>query len=276
MASGLESRPFNYLQNIVEKPTWKEVLLDLIHSNSIDPWNIDIHQLADAFMKKIKELESVDFALEANVILAAAILLKYKSEYLRSLSIDPNQQTALDDYLPDERVPIDEIPQLAFASRIPPKRQITLEELMGEMERIIKYDDENRIKIPKGSIVDTVDLELSEHDVDHDIDQLFQQIKQNTDAQGWSLFSKLTTGKSMREVVYSLLCLLYLAQRQDIDIRQDDMFGEIFIKILDKKSATSESSAPLELKETGADQKDELNSENNESNSDEEIDQLEE
>jgi segregation and condensation protein A len=212
MASGLEARPFNYLENIVEKPTWKEVLLDLIHSNSIDPWNIDIHQLADAFMKKVKELESVDFALEANVILAAAILLKYKSEYLRTINIDPNQQTALDDYMPDERVSFDEIPQLTFASRIPPKRQITLEELMGEMERIIKYDDENRIKIPKGSIVDTVDLELSEHDVDHDIEQLYEKIKSNTDSQGWSLFSSLTKDKPMREVVYSLLCLLYLAQ----------------------------------------------------------------
>ena len=36
---------------------WKEIIFDLIHTEQLDPWDIDISLLAEKFLGKIKELE---------------------------------------------------------------------------------------------------------------------------------------------------------------------------------------------------------------------------
>lgn len=238
MANQFESKPFSSLEDMVGKPTWREVLLALISSNKIDPWNIDLVTLADAFLVKVKELEKVDFFLQANVILAAAILLKYKSEYLRLISQPPIEM------LPETEsfhVGPEEIPILSFSSRIPPRRPITLEELMQEMEKIIKYDDPNRLlnKVPRGGITETVDFEVSEHDVERDMAAILERVGQLSDHDGLSLFSRLTSGYEAQAVVYTLLCLLHLVQEGNLSLSQDEMFGEIFIR---KKQASTPSS----------------------------------
>ena len=228
--TSFELHSFSHLEDMVSKPTWKELLLELISSNKIDPWNLDLIQLSDAFLKKMKDFEKMDFVMPANVILAASLLLKYKSNYLKFL----NYQSELPEFI--EEIPADGAPEylaeLTFSSRIPPKRQITIDELLGEMERIIKYDTTERVIIPKGSISETIDLELPERDIEKDIELVFGKIKEATDSEGWSLFSGLTKGNDLRETVYSLLCVLYLVQRGSIDLRQDKIFGEVFIRLL--------------------------------------------
>ena len=229
MAIQLQLQSCSQLESMVSQPTWKDILLDLISSNRIDPWNIDLIELADAFIKHVREMERMDFVLQANVILAAAILLKYKSNYLRLLSY----QTDLQEFLPhDEALAVEEVPELTLSSRIPPRRQITFDELVSEMEKIIKYENTERAHIPRGAIVETFDLELQQGDVEHDMQELLLRVKQNTDAEGWSLFSRLVEGYEPRAVVYSLVCLLHLVQMENVDVRQDKMYGEIFIKFL--------------------------------------------
>lgn len=228
------SAQFSYLESMVSKPTWKDILLELIASNSLDPWNIDLVLLADGFIRKVKDMERMDFVLQANVILAASILLKYKSDYLKALSY----QSGLGEFpqdAPEEPEP-EALPHLVLSSRIPPKRQITLDELVSEMERIIRYDEVERIRIPRGAITETIDLELAEHDIERDMEGLLGRIRGNTDESGWSLFSRLVDGCDMRGTVYTLLCVLHLVQLGSLDLRQDKMFGEIFLFLREKEA----------------------------------------
>ncbi|MBU0527201.1 segregation/condensation protein A [Candidatus Micrarchaeota archaeon] len=219
---------FAHFESMVAKPTWKDILLELISSNRVDPWNVDLLDLSDAFISKVREMDEMDFIIQANVILAASILLKYKSDYLKFLSY----QTELAEFpAAEEPEPIPEIPQLELSSRIPPRRQITAEELINEMERVIKYENVERVRIPKGSIVDTIDMQLSEHDLENDLAKVIGLIEQHTDSEGWSLFSKITEGNDSTKKVYNLLCLLYLVQDEKINIKQDKMYGEIFINL---------------------------------------------
>ncbi len=235
MANQMQLQSFSHLENMVSKPTWKDILLELIATNSIDPWNIDLVALSDAFIKKVREMERMDFAVQANVILAASILLKYKSNYLKMLSY----QSEIPEFAPggeEAGVPlVEEYPELTLSSRIPPKRQITIEELIGEMERIIKYDETERVHIPRGAIMETFDMELPDRDIDADMDRVMARVSQSTDSEGWSLFSKLTAGMEMRDTVYTLICILHLVQAGRLDIRQDTMFGEVFVYLMRQK-----------------------------------------
>lgn len=233
---------FSYLERMVAKPTWKELLLDLVASNSIDPWNIDLVQLSDAFMKRIREMEKMDFVVPANVILAAAIMLKYKSNYLKFLSY----QSELPEFAPEADAAgmgAEQLPVLTLSSRIPPKRQITIDDLLGEMERIIKYDDMERVAVPRGAITEIVDLELAEHNIEQDMSDVLGRVRAGTDAEGWSLFSRLTEGYDLRRTVYTLLCLLHLTQDRAVDLRQDEIFGELFIRLLDTAPASTQAAS---------------------------------
>jgi len=222
------------IQSMVEKPTWKELLLELIDQNRIDPWDVDIVLISDGFMKKIKEMEKLDLAVQANVILAAAILLKYKSEYLKHYTME--QQTVLTEYPAEEPVmEADEIPQLTLVSRIPPKRQITLDELMGEMERVIQYDSDDRPKIPRGAVSETIDFVLTEENIEKKMEEVLERIRDSSDDSGWSLFSRILKNGESIEVIYTLLSVLHLVQSGKIDVKQDRMFGEIFICLLERE-----------------------------------------
>jgi len=234
----MQLQSFAHLENMVSRPTWKDILLDLISSNRLDPWNIDILELADAFISKVREMEDMDFVIQANVILAASILLKYKSNYLSILRQSDLQEFIPED-IPSDEASVEELPQLTLSARIPPKRQITIEELIGEMERIIQYDDVDRVHIPRGAIIDTIDLELGEHDIEKDMDSVLSRVREHTDVDGWSLFSKVNGDCTFKDMIYNLLCILHLVQAGTLDIRQDQMFGEIFIYLIEKEKKDS-------------------------------------
>lgn len=181
MATQMQLQSFYHLESMVSKPTWKDILLELMASNSIDPWDIDLISLSDAFIRKVREMEKMDFVIEANIILAASILLKYKSNYLKMLSYQSDLQEFMQE-TPPASLEGEAIPELTLSSRIPPRRQITLEDLMGEMERIIKYDAEDRPHIPRGAITEVIDLELAGHDIDHDLAHVMELVRQNSDS----------------------------------------------------------------------------------------------
>ncbi|MFH2106435.1 MAG: segregation/condensation protein A [Candidatus Micrarchaeota archaeon] len=221
------------LEKMVEKPTWKVVLLELIASKELDPWNIDLVVVSDSFIKKIKEMKSLDFFLPANLILAASILLRYKSEHIRFQ----------DDVLPVEAMgePLDydsessSIPELMLSSRIPPRRQITMEELMLEIEKAMKYDTTERVVHHKGGIIDFVDLNINKFDIEKKMEEILESVKENVDSEGFALFSKMVDGKKNLEVIYSLLSLLHLTQKEKIDLIQDELFGEILVRLKGEK-----------------------------------------
>ncbi len=216
------------LESIVSKPTWKEILLQLIDTKRLDPWNIDLVQIADDYMKKIREMEKISLVIPANIILAASILLRYKSEYLRFE--EPMQEVIV----PLEE--FEEMPQLELSARIPPKRQITIDELIQEMEKIIKYETTERVVKHRGGIDEFVNLPLRDVDIEKKMNEILGKIKNSIDNQGWTLFSRVIDRKDRIEVIYTLVSILHLTQKQAIDIKQDEIFGDIFIFLLNGKN----------------------------------------
>jgi len=63
---------------IVEKDeiTWKDIIYDLVKSDQMDPWDIDIAKLTKLFIDKLKNLKKFNFKVSGKAVLAAALLLK--------------------------------------------------------------------------------------------------------------------------------------------------------------------------------------------------------
>lgn len=215
------------LTSIVGKPSWKQLLIELVITEKLDPWDIDIVKVSDGFFGMVKQMEKVDFHIPANIILASAILLKYKSNALRMWT-----EPQMEEVMP-ESIEMDgeEIPILSLKPRLPPRGPITLDELIIEMERVIKYDDAERPRKQVSNIPAVFEFPVPDYDIEAEMHKLYSRMKGEADEEGLVLFSRLVEGKTTQETILTLAPLLHLAQEKAVGLRQDKWWGEIFIKV---------------------------------------------
>jgi segregation and condensation protein A len=133
-----------------EKLSWQAIIYDLINTEQLDPWDIDIALLSDRFLIKIRELEEANFFVSSKVLLAAALLLRIKSEILLHKYLP-----SLDDILfgrkeekqeIQDKIEFDEnVPELVLRTPLPRLRKVTLQELMASLGNAINTEH-RRIK----------------------------------------------------------------------------------------------------------------------------------
>ncbi len=226
------------IEKIVLLPTWREMLMDLVHQQKLDPWNIDVVDIATKYLERIRSLQMGDLRVPANLILAAAILLRFKSDML-SLE-EQVQQATLETYM-DEGGPV-EIPILELRSRIPPKRRVTLDELVTAMEKVLheQQERENR-PAPPVLVPASLEIKLAEFNMDEHLEHVRVKIHQRLDAEGLVTFSALLDKPTREETVFTLLPLLFLTQKGAISMAQDPFFGEIFIRLRQQEAAKTDN-----------------------------------
>ncbi len=212
------------LEKLVAQPTWREELRLMVEEERLDPWNIDLADIADKFLARMRKFQTLDLVLPANLVLAAAILLHLKSE---ALKFEEEQVAEEQVYLEEDSAPL-EVPVLTLRTRIPPKRRVTLTELMGALEDAFEYQraKEERVHVP-----DAMAIILPEYNIEERMSALLSRITALADKEGLVLFSSLLREKTRQEIILTLLPLLHLAQDGKINIFQEKLFGEIFVQM---------------------------------------------
>ena len=59
--------------------TWRSMIYELMKSEQMDPWDVDVSVLTRRYVHMLKKLKELDFRVSGKMVLAAAILLKIKS-----------------------------------------------------------------------------------------------------------------------------------------------------------------------------------------------------
>ncbi len=70
------------METIREEKHPFDIVLKLMINGEIDPWNVDIVDLADRYLKEIKKMNIPDLRLASRALAAAALLLKMKADAL--------------------------------------------------------------------------------------------------------------------------------------------------------------------------------------------------
>ena len=65
----------------------EQLIYDLINTEQLDPWDINIVVLTDKFLERIEKMEETDFFISSKVLLAAALLLRITSEVLLNTNL---------------------------------------------------------------------------------------------------------------------------------------------------------------------------------------------
>lgn len=210
------------LLEVVVQPTWKEFLIDLVESEKMDPWDIDICEVADKCIVRVRKLKSMDLRLPANVILASSLLLRFKAE---ALQWKPEEEAY---YVDETPMLIQEaIPELVVKSNRPRPRHVTLEELMSAVESVMK---EGR-KVQRITLAPVaLNIQLPQKTMGERISDVFGKALAIKDADNLVLFSELSEGRS----VDFLVPILHLVNSRFVDAWQDEVFGEIFVKVINE------------------------------------------
>lgn len=209
------------IRTIVLGSDWQEVLATLVVDEEMDPLGLDIVRLAAAFTNYLQRMKSFDFRIPARFILIAAILLRMKAE----LMLDEEEQAAEAQQSPAPVISIEDVPALSPPMERRPVRKVTLEELIGALNKAMAFRERKESKeLRMRKAVETL-IEPEE-----DIEVRIQAIMSRILAFGRQIsFSELVASRQRMAIVDTFLPLLYLVQRGSVECEQEEFFTEIFI-----------------------------------------------
>ena len=255
-AEGIEQRALDRVGQeqihgllFVEKLSWQQIIYDLIKSEQLDPWDIDISLLSMRFLERVVQLEEANFFVSSQVLLAASFLLRLKSEIL------------LDQYIPSldailfgkkeegkkysqERIELDEeVPGLVLRTPLPRFRKVTLEELMSALGHAIKTENRRirKVVIARQQELET-SLSLPRHriNIKDKIKEVHSRLKKIFSSREEKLAFSELAGTSSIERVATFIPLLHLDNQHKVWLEQEGHLEEIWIllkQIYERKNA---------------------------------------
>ncbi len=214
--------------------TWQTLIQELVKSEEMDPWDIDVSVLTNKYIETVRMLKEMNFFISGKVLLASAILLKIKSNklvseeipHLESLIFPPEPQE--EEYFEEEK-PEYIIPDLAIKTPQSRKRRVSVNDLVSALHkalevnhrRVMRKVAERNFRIPEIP-QKKIDISKLIKDVYHRIKSFFQRKEHVT-------FSKLIPSESKDDKIKTFIPLLHLHHQEKIIIEQKEPFGEIDI-----------------------------------------------
>ncbi len=248
--------------------SWQNILRDLVKTEQMDPWDVDIKLLCDKFIETVKSFEKTNFNVSGKVLLAAAILLKMKAEKLLTSDIhamdqlidfienaedelgDVNDELELE-LMRNEYIPKDKRDVLVPRTPQPRKRKVSIFDLVDALEKALEVkqrrpiyqESYKEVEIPKKSI-----------DINELMATLHKTIMKLLDGRKSLYFHELIPSSSKEDQITTFVPLLHLDYQRRLEVNQKEHFGPIDIFLLNKEMPdvipeTDEVKTPEALKE---------------------------
>jgi len=214
-------------EDILEEPI--EILVNLAKNGEVDPWNINIVELTDKFLKRVDELEKMDLRVSGRTLLYASILLRMKSNALVQVEEPPEEIDLEPDNFEISDYPVPSMPLRRYS-----KRPVTLEELLTELKKAEAFEKKrlNRVDNKKDEIRATLEDVLSvahDEDIESRIGKMRSILNELLEKQKSIKFSELSSPLDRTGMIMAYLAILFLATRKEIWLEQEEIFGELFI-----------------------------------------------
>lgn len=233
-----------------------EILVHLAKTGQIDPWNINIAQVADQYLQAVSEIKASDLRVTGKTLLFLAILLRMKSDQLAGINyLDPPIEAEFpEDYLDSDLEQEEEsarIPRTSFQSleeviarRTSAKqhriRQVTLNDLIFELKRYeelekaralkekVEKADRRRMRDYSALTVDEIENLAHEEFLEETILSLKEVLEEILiHQQQISLSDLVRRGKI--DKISAFLALLFLEARGEVAMAQEEFYAEVYV-----------------------------------------------
>lgn len=208
---------------VEEEITPVDILLQLVMMGKVDPWNIDIADLTEKYIERLREMRDLDLRLSARAILAASILLRMKTEALLYGNEEEEEEK-------EEHVHVDVEPIVPPIRRV--ERNYTLEDLidalMDALEEAERKKPRKRKKVyieEEIFVVDDFRVDIEKH-----VNRLYEIIKEvYAETKEKIVFWDLVFDYNPKVVARTFLYILFLANMGRVELVQEEPFGDIYI-----------------------------------------------
>ncbi len=215
-------------EKILEEPIG--ILVNLARNGEIDPWNIDIVEITDKFLRQVEELEKMDLRVSGRTLLYAAILLRMKSNVL--VEVEEPQEEFMDE---GDNFEISDYPVPTLPLRRTSRRPVTLEELLTELKKAEVIEERrierlrSRKEVHRTTITEVMAI-AHEEDIESRVIKMRNMLTGLFENQKYIEFSELADPLDRAGRVMAYLALLFLATKKEIWLEQEELFGELFIR----------------------------------------------
>jgi len=230
-----------------------EILIEMAKKGEIDPWNINVVDVTDRFLKRIEAAKKLDLRVSGRVLLYAAILVRMKAEAitLEALRGDEEEEEIDESYeydpfyfldepleFPEEvDEEIDEVILEALTSMRRRVRKITtLKDLIEELRRAEEVEKrrrrrkrrERRDEVGVDAALRVPHEESLEEMIAKVEMEVFHALRKSNSVTLFSLVKKW----DVPTLVDYYVSILHLAFRKKVEIRQEEFYGDVEIQRL--------------------------------------------
>ena len=245
-----------------------DVLVAMARQGKIDPWAVDIVEVADMFSTHLFQSKAQNLRYSSRVILYAALLLKMKADILDGIDITeiiPPDETPMDewddgfmpddmyeDYVPTNNVAsFEEVLQRRTSVRLNRNRIVTLRDLVRQLEFYAKLDKKVEIENAKKRAQQarkTRDLyKLTQSDMvnlAHEEDyKLGASILRNNLTEILNRETQIELNELVllgMDRITAYISILFLVTEGEYTLKQDDFYGNLYVIKNTHKEASEE------------------------------------
>ncbi|WP_297067720.1 ScpA family protein [Thermococcus sp.] len=201
-----------------------DILLQLVTMGKVDPWNIDIVDLTEKYLQRLREMKELDLRVSARAILAASILVRMKSEALLYLDEGENEEKG------PERIRVNVEPLAPPLRRI--ERYYTFDDLLEALMDALEEAERKKPRTRKKEnieeqvfVVDDFRIDIEKH-----VHRLYEIVRNVYREKGDRIrFWELVFDPTPKVVARTFLYLLFLSSMGKVDLLQEEPLGDIYI-----------------------------------------------
>ena len=226
---------------------WQEIIYDLINTEQLDPWDVDIVILTDKYLERIQKFEETDFFISSKVLLAAALLLRIKSEILLKKYIKSIDEILFGDKNQGKKVGLqsnqvfsiefeETPPELLSKSPLPRFKRVSLQEIMESLGKAIATEN-RRIKkeiVNRNAIIESsLSLPKKTFSIKDKIKEIYDGLVKQLGNDGTEKRKKISftefVGENKEERIISFSGLLHLDHQKKVWLEQEKHFEDFNI-----------------------------------------------
>lgn len=259
MQNQVKSFNFNDLEFLTSNPAAQTsegvgIIVQMVKSGKIDPWNIDIVDITDKYLSSLFEMKMQNLRVTGKTLLCAAVLLRLKSNVLEGIDPIQFEQPEIDENYDDDWdddgfepetinrnnvVSIDEVLQRRSSVRLNRKRVVTLDDLIKQLAFYEELEKKRSLKnaherakrrvrsYAKLSTDDIINL-ASEEFIEKSVVKLQENLTKIFETEEKIELNTLTLLGMDKITTY--LALLFLSARAPYELVQEEFYGDLYVR----------------------------------------------